>query len=145
MARKDNAYYINTTDSNYPPNNEVVTDNGSKATLFNSYFCEQSTVDDTNASLPPANRPTSKLDNITISETDVLDALSNINTSKASGPDLISPRILKEAAKGLSLPLSDLYFPSDWKLANVIPVFKTITQEIVHRTMHRHIGFILPK
>ena len=47
--------------------------------------------------------------------------------TKASGSDLISPRLLKEGATILSKPLSIIfnrsllqgYFPSNWKDANV--------------------------
>lgn len=60
------------------------------------------------------------------------DVLNKLNISKASGPDLINPRLLKEAADQLSLPLSIFFnrriqegrFPLSWKLANVIPVYK---------------------
>jgi hypothetical protein len=51
---------------------------------------------------------------------------------KASGPDLMHPRLLKIASTILKYPLSKLfnkslqssYFPHMWKLANVTPVFK---------------------
>ena len=73
-----------------------------------------------------------KIENVFISETYVFDSLSNINTTKACGPDLVSPRVLKEAAKELAKPLSNLYnlsvqssyFPANWKMANVIQCFK---------------------
>ena len=52
--------------------------------------------------------------------------------SKASGPDLISPRLLKEGADILAYPFSIVfnrslnqgYFPHSWKEANVSPIFK---------------------
>ena len=44
-----------------------------------------------------------------ISETDILYALSNINSSKACGPDLVSSGVLKEAAKELSMSLSNFF------------------------------------
>ena len=55
-----------------------------------------------------------------------------MNVSKASGPDLISPRLLKEGANQLSFPLSKFFnrliisgqFPQSWKKANVTPVYK---------------------
>ena len=88
---------------------DIITDNKSKADIFNSFLSEQSNVDDTIVSLPLIEKPSTKLDSITISETDVLDALSNINTTEASGPDLTSPRILKEGTKELALPLLSLF------------------------------------
>ena len=56
----------------------------------------------------------------------------NLNIYKASGPDLLSPRLLKEGSDILAEPLSLLfnrsldkcYFPIAWKDANVSPIFK---------------------
>ena len=55
-----------------------------------------------------------------------------LNCNKASGPDLISPRLLKEGCEILSRPLTKIfnlclsssYFPLIWKQANVVPVHK---------------------
>ena len=52
--------------------------------------------------------------------------------TKAGGPDLISPRLLREGADILALPYSIIfnrsldqgYFPSSWKEANVTPIYK---------------------
>ena len=103
-----------------------------KATTINNFFCSQSTVDDSHASLPPMELPAESLGIIQISTQDVEDVLKLLNVSKASGSDLISPRLLKEGAPVLSTHLANLFnksietsvFPSQWKLANVIPVHK---------------------
>uniref|UniRef100_K1QA59 Phosphatidylinositol-4-phosphate 5-kinase type-1 alpha n=1 Tax=Magallana gigas TaxID=29159 RepID=K1QA59_MAGGI len=58
--------------------------------------------------------------------------LIHLDTSKACGPDLINPRLLKEAASILCYPLTKLfnkslstsYFPAPWKMAHVIPIHK---------------------
>ena len=92
----------------------------------------QSTIDDSHATLPPFEHPEHILNNISISSQDVEDVLRLLDTSKASGPDLIHPKLLKEGATVLSPHLSTLFnksielclFPSDWKLANIIPVYK---------------------
>ena len=76
--------------------------------------------------------PAESLGIIQISTQDVEDVLKLLNVSKASGSDLISPRLLKEGAPVLSTHLANLFnksietsvFPSQWKLANVIPVHK---------------------
>ena len=55
-----------------------------------------------------------------------------LDTTKATGPDLINPRLIREGAPILKLPLCLLFnltlstcrFPTQWKLANVTPVFK---------------------
>ena len=72
------------------------------------------------------------LNNINITESDVVDLLNILDMSKAIGPDGISPRIFKEGASILKYPLCKIFnislrsgvFPSDWKKANVCPVFK---------------------
>ena len=58
--------------------------------------------------------------------------LNSLDISKATGPDGISNRLLKEASVPIAEPLSHLLnfslslgtFPDDWKLTNVIPIFK---------------------
>ena len=63
---------------------------------------------------------------------DVRRYLKKLDTSKAVGPDKISPRVLREAADELALPLTKLFrycfakghFPSQWKNATVVPVHK---------------------
>ena len=55
-----------------------------------------------------------------------------LDASKAIGPNGIPTRILKDFAIQLSQPITDLFnaslqhgkLPSDWKKANVIPIFK---------------------
>ena len=67
-----------------------------------------------------------------ITETDVDDILKTLDTSKATGPDMLNPIPLKEASSILKYPLCKLFnlslstsiFPTEWKFANVTPVFK---------------------
>ena len=113
-------------------NNKHFTSPHEKSNVLNEYFCMQSTVDDSHATLPPIEIPEHSLDNIVISSQDVEDVLRLLDTSKASGPDLISPKLLKEGAPVLSPHFCKLFnksidecsFPSEWKLANIIPVYK---------------------
>ena len=106
-----------------------------KTNLLNKYFCKQSTIDDSGHNLPPTGQTVqlSKCINIiNISPQDVQDAISTVDPSKACGPDLISPKLLREGSNELALPLSiyfnklicNSYFPSQWKLANVTPIYK---------------------
>ena len=81
-----------------------------KATLLNDFFSQQSTVDDLNKNPPPTTAPPiATLSNIHITPQDVIDALSKVDPSKACGPDLVSPRLLKEASHELSVPLSTFF------------------------------------
>lgn len=69
---------------------------------------------------------------INVTNNGVEKLLKNNDASKATGPDEISARILKEFAPELSPLLTNIFYksiqegevPKDWRQANVIPVFK---------------------
>jgi hypothetical protein len=70
----------------------------------------QSNIDDCNGT--PPNEIQSLIEHfeyIVLNEEEVEDALKIINPSKASGPDLINPRLLKEASSILKNPLCKLF------------------------------------
>ena len=113
--------------------NEVITGDLDKAKLLNSFFSSQSIIDDSDKHIPDLDQNSEYvLEQITITELDVKGILATLDTSKASGPDLISPKMLKEASNALAYPLSKLFnlslstkiYPKAWKCANVTPVFK---------------------
>ena len=60
--------------------------------------------------------------------------LQSIDVNKASGPHNIPPRILEECAMELALPLTNYFnftlsrgnIPTNWKVANVVPIFKSL-------------------
>jgi hypothetical protein len=72
------------------------------------------------------------MDDIIISEEGVKKLLKNLNPNKASGPDGISPHVLKELAEEIAPILTTLFqsslstgdLPADWKDALVTPIFK---------------------
>ena len=66
------------------------------------------------------------MNNIAISESGVTKLLQNINPHKATGPDEMCGRVLKELSTTISRPLTleTGKLPYDWKHANVCPVFK---------------------
>ena len=114
-------------------NGVIYSDNLSKAEIFNSYFLANSRIDSSNYS--PSNLTSSgiTLTRLEIDESDVLDILKCLDVSKATGPDGLSAKILKEAAPCIASPLSKLInmslskqvFPSEWKKANVTPIHKS--------------------
>ena len=64
----------------------------------------------------------------------VLKLLQKLNPNKATGPDNIRPKILKELAAEIA-PILTIIFrrsletgevPPDWRSANVIPVYKKV-------------------
>ena len=100
--------------------------------MLNMYFASQSAIDDSNKTLPIPEPVQHTLESITITTQDVLDVFLHLDVSKACGPDLIIPLLLKEGSHILAHPyavifnrsLSQGYFPSSWKEANVTPIFK---------------------
>ena len=113
----------------------VISDNQSKAAALNSFFLKQSRVDSSTFHCPPMSTQSISgniLDNLTISEDDIYSVLASLDVSKASGPDGISPILLKEAAPSVAPSLAKLFnlslekkaFPYDWKKANVTPILK---------------------
>ena len=75
-----------------------VTD-GEKADCLNSYFASVSSLDDSYAVLLPFIELTDKvLDNVDITEDEINDIIVNLDPNKASGPDLISNKMIKNVA-----------------------------------------------
>ena len=101
-----------------------------KANLFNTFFHNQfSTPSKYDINI---NFGEGHYHNFRFEEQAIFDILKNIDANKAPGPDGIAGVILKKCASNLAYPLSILYnisfsmgqLPSDWKLANVVPVYK---------------------
>ena len=109
-------------------NAELVYDNKIKCELFNNFFVAQTELDDANVDLPNIlSESEYVLNNINITESDV-DLLNIVDISKAIGPDGISLCILKSILKYplckiFNISLRSGVFPSDWKKANLCPVF----------------------
>ena len=115
-------------------NNGNTTNNSTeKANLLNKSFLNYSTIDTSNATIPETEYLTNeRLDNLILSEDKVSNILKSLKVSKASGPDGISPRMLKMTATSITKPMTRLFnkslrdniFPDIWKRANVSPIFK---------------------
>lgn len=62
----------------------------------------------------------------------VLLKLQRLQPDKSQGPDGLNPKLLKECAESVAVPLAEIFqisldegqLPTDWKLADVIPIFK---------------------
>jgi hypothetical protein len=128
--------YDSTDSRSIPPlqvDGDLISDNKEKAKIFNDFFCNQSDLDDTNIHTPNIFlRQQGSLGHIAITENEVEDILKILDISKASGPDGVSPRLLKVATQILKSPLCRLFnlslrtgiIPTNWKCANVTPIFK---------------------
>ena len=88
--------------------NSMVADSDiDKANMFNDYFYSVFTQATTNQSFPIDN--SSHLSNISITKEDVYNALINLDTSKAMGPDGIPPIVLSKCASVLYRPFHYLF------------------------------------
>ena len=115
-------------------NGVFVSEDDKKAEVLNFQYAQTFTVEDTDDMPTFQNRPlfTDALTDIIITEEDVLLLLLALRIDKSAGPDQIHPRILKEIAHQIAKPLTKIYqlsvtggiVPCQWKLANVVPIFK---------------------
>ncbi len=73
----------------------------------------------------------------TITESEVLKLLSTLKTSKATGHDKISPKLLKDSADIITKSLTQIFnksilvgkFPDDLKIAIISPIYKRTTDQ----------------
>ncbi|MEW8542945.1 MAG: endonuclease/exonuclease/phosphatase family protein, partial [Candidatus Thiodiazotropha sp.] len=131
--------FINpSTTSTIPPlqvNDNVLTEDEDKANLLNDYFRDQTIINDDNIEVPIINdyNLISRLNRIILTPDEVKIVLKSLPLGKASGPDGVNNRILKELADILSLPFCDLFnqslalgeVPESWKRSHVTPVPKS--------------------
>ncbi|KAI8516831.1 hypothetical protein Bbelb_054120 [Branchiostoma belcheri] len=119
---------------------KLVTDDKERAEILNQQFKSAFSTGEVfsdedfklRCPMPPRNPEQPILEDITITTAGVEKLLQNLDPSKASGPDQISPRVLREIAVELAPSLAFLYqasldqgvVPDDWKRAHVCPVFK---------------------
>ena len=80
------------------------------AETLNSFFTSVSKVNDENAILPKFIAKTdSTLDSVNVTSDQIKALIKRLNLNKASGPHLISHKMLKRAAKAVSKPLTILF------------------------------------
>jgi len=118
-------------------NGTYVTDH-EKAEVLNALFAAQTRVyppDDQDAkiaALPTPPPPTSTLTKVRVKRRKVLRLLQKLKVSKATGHDGIPALFLRTCAEELAPPLTKLfaksleaeYFPDQWKIANVVALYK---------------------
>ena len=79
-------------------------------------------------------RVNASFNSLQLTHSEVHDILRNLKLGKASGSDLVSHQLLKYTSDATCRPLSVLFnlslkenkFPSSWKKATVIPLFKMV-------------------
>ena len=95
---------------------------------FQSVFTQESPLTDDHKT--PQMYP--DISDICFTTPGVLKLLNGLDPSKACGPDMIPPKVLKELAPSIAPALTDLFnrsyrsgvMPEDWRNANVVPAFK---------------------
>ena len=112
---------------------EVLSSASDKAKLFAKNFSKNSNLDDSGISLPVfPSRTNLKLHNISITPKMFKKVITNLDSSKASGPDRIPVLVLKNCEPELSYIPTELFnmflrescFLDCWKVSSFIPVFK---------------------
>ena len=109
------------------------------ANLFNNYFysvykppCRASVYDE----LLPSNQLNlhhQHISQVPLSPGEVLDVLNHLDVNKATGPDKIPAKLLKNCAPCISNSLCAIFnkclhlgkLPAAWKVANIIPISKS--------------------
>ena len=113
-------------------NGILKTDTLDKANICNRQF-ESAFTRESDTEIPSKGTiPFTPMGEITVVPKGVLKLLNNLNIHKASGPDGLSARVLKECSSEISPMLALIYneslaqgtVPDDWRQANVAPVFK---------------------
>ena len=115
-------------------NNRYFTDVKDKCQLCYSYFSEQCTLLKYISTLSNtcSKHTNNILDTIIFSKADIYKIIKNIYPNKAHGHGMISIHMIKVCAISICKTLEIIFqnclrsdkFPSEWKKANVIPIFK---------------------
>ena len=79
------------------------------------------------------------LSNIYVTYHDVLVALSELDPTKAMGTDELSPRVSRNCASSLCIPIHHLFslsltksrIPLDWKVHRIIPIYKNGDKHLI--------------
>ncbi|MEW8548396.1 MAG: endonuclease/exonuclease/phosphatase family protein, partial [Candidatus Thiodiazotropha sp.] len=116
-------------------NDDIYMEDKDKANVLNSFFQSHTILNEQNTVIPdlPAATVNTPLSNIVFSPLEVESVLKILPVAKASGPDGLSNRVLRELSKELSIPYCSLFnqslrtgiVPLSYKEANVCPIPKT--------------------
>ena len=113
-------------------NDTVISENLHKANVFNDYSKSVFTTENLQSFPDKGPNPHPDIDDITISSPGILKLLNNLNANKATGPDRICARVLRETSSIIAPILTIIFqcsldtgiIPEDWKTANIVPIHK---------------------
>ena len=114
-----------------------------KADALNQFFASVFHSNSNNQCFLPSIIPGSSITFTPVSIEEVLSLLSALSVWKATGPDGISARLLKECAEVIAPSLTELFnksltlgkAPTEWKHANIVPVPKTNETRVLATTV----------
>ena len=131
-------------------NGDLIIDDTEKANLLNDYFRNQTLLNDRNVEVPVINDypVTSYLDELYLNNDEERLVLKSLPIGKASGPDDINNRVLKELADQLATSFCSIFsqsihdnrVPEIWEKAHVSPFPKTEDRSLVSN--HRPISLL---
>jgi len=110
----------------------LVTDNHQKAEALNKQFQSVFTKEHDGPIPDKGPSPHPTMPDINITAPGILKLLQNLDVHKASGPDLISSRVLKKTAEPIAPILRTIFaffmdtstVPDDWRNAYITPIYK---------------------
>ena len=115
------------------PYGDIKTDDVSMVEILNCFFSSVFTEEDL-SDLPQPKSKTGEapLTSVHITAEKVTEKIAKLQPSSAPGPDKVYPRVLHTLKVEIALPLSIIFnkslvegvVPTDWKVANVTPIFK---------------------
>lgn len=115
------------------PDGGIASTDRDKAQTLNNFFVSVFTREDDPPQVSPdADHSTDDLWDVAFKPEEVEKKLRNLNPAKSPGPDMLHPRVLKELAEVIALPLSTIFkksfssgrLPRQWKDATVTPIYK---------------------
>ena len=124
---------------------EVLYSASDKAKLLAENFSKNSNFDDSGISLSVfPSRTNLKLHNISVTPKMVKKVITNLDLSKASGPDCIPVVVLKNYEPELSYMLAEFFnkclkescLPDCWKVSWVVPLFKNVGERSAAKNYH---------
>ena len=116
-----------------------------KQNCISENFSKNTNLDDSGIFLPVFPSTTNpKLHNISLTPKMVEKVITNLDLSKASGPDCIPVVVLKKCEPELSYILVELFnkclkeccFPDCWKVLSVVPLFKNAGERSTAKNYH---------
>lgn len=108
-----------------------------KAEMFNETFCSVFTKENLDNVPDKGKSPYQSMPYIHVTLNGVIKCVERLNSKKACGPDKMPILALQETVNEIAPVLQSIFqqslneskIPSDWKKANIVPIFKKETEQ----------------